>query len=236
MFSATAELYDLIYSQFKDYQAEARALAERLWVELPGGRRLLDVACGTGEHARHLIEQYGYEVDGLDLDPEFVRLARAKLPGREVYQGDMTAFSLKRHYDAILCLFSSIGYVRTLDRLQAALECFRAHLAPGGIVVVEPWFEPGAIEPGRITVNQAEGGGKQVVRMATIAVEDRLSRLRMEYLIGSREGIRHVSETHELGLFTVAETLAAFEAAGLQATHDPKGLTGRGLYVARSVT
>ena len=85
-------------------------------------------------------------------------------------------------------------------------------------------------------MNQAEGGGKQVVRMATITVEDRLSRLRMEYLIGSREGIQHVSETHELGLFTVAETLVAFQAAGFRVSHDPKGLTGRGLYVARSMT
>lgn len=234
MFSATAELYDLIYSQFKDYAAEAKAIAELLWRELPGGRRLLDVGCGTGEHARHLIEQFGYEVDGLDLDPEFVRLARAKLPGREVYQADMTSFSLRRHYEGILCLFSSIGYVRTLDNLIAALKCFREHLAPGGIVVVEPWFEPGVIEPGRITVNQAEGGGKKVVRMATIFVEERLSRLRMEYLIGSREGIQHVSETHELGLFTVAETLVAFEAAGLRATHDPTGISGRGLYLARA--
>lgn len=234
MFTATADFYDLIYAQFKDYAAEAKAIAELLWRELPGGRTLLDVACGTGEHARHLIEHYGYEVDGLDLDPGFVRLARAKLKGREVFQADMTGFSLKRHYDAVLCLFSSIGYVRTLDNLIAALKCFRDHLAPGGIVVVEPWFEPGVIEPGRISVNQAEGDGKQVVRMATISVERRLSRLQMEYLIGSREGIRHVSETHELGLFTVPETLAAFEAAGLRASHDPKGISGRGLYLARA--
>ena len=40
-------------------------------------------------------------------------------------------------------------------------------------------------------------------------------------------------EVHELGLFTQAEMMASFQQAGLAATYDSSGLTGRGLYVAR---
>jgi hypothetical protein len=47
-------------------------------------------------------------------------------------------------------------------------------------------------------------------------------------------GTRRASEVHELGLFTVAELLEAFRQAGLRAEYDPKGLTDRGLYVARA--
>jgi len=120
MFSESTELYDLIYSQFKDYPAEASALASLIRAEHPTARTVLDVACGTAEHARLLVETHGFDVDGLDLDPNFVRIARDKMTRGEVYEGDMTSFTLPRRYDVILCLFSAIGYVksRTLRRAR----------------------------------------------------------------------------------------------------------------------
>ena len=154
MFSASADLYDLIYAQFKDYVAETSRLADAIRRAHPQARSVLDVACGTGEHARLLAETHGFEVDGLDLDPAFVRIAQGKLARGSVFQADMTSFNLTRSYDVILCLFSSIGYVRTLDNVTRTLDAFRRHLAPGGIAIVEPWFPPGFLESGRTTRQQ----------------------------------------------------------------------------------
>jgi SAM-dependent methyltransferase len=233
VFSASAELYDLIYSGFKDYPAETARLAALIRAAHPAARRILDVACGTAEHARLLTEQYGFAVDGLDLDPAFVRIARRKLPAATVYEADMSAFELPERYDVILCLFSSIGYLKTLDAVRSALERFRLHLADGGIVIVEPWFAPAALIPGRIMVNTAEARGLTVCRMSWAQIEGRLSRLHFEYLIGRPTGIERASEVHELGLFTVEEMQQCFHGAGLDATYDPQGPSGRGLYVAR---
>ncbi|HEY2375252.1 MAG TPA: class I SAM-dependent methyltransferase [Gemmatimonadaceae bacterium] len=233
MFSESAELYDLIYSTFKNYDAECVALAALIRREHPGARTVLDVACGTAEHARILSERHGFEVDGLDLDPAFVRIARAKLPRGHVYEGDMTSFAVPTRYDVVQCLFSSIGYVRTLDNVRRALERFRAHLAPGGIVLVEPWFAPGVMQHGRVSINTAESNDVRVARMAHTEVDGRLSRIRFEYLIGRASGIEHVTEMHELGLFTTEEILDSFQQAGLLATHDPHGVDGRGLFLAR---
>jgi dTDP-3-amino-3,4,6-trideoxy-alpha-D-glucopyranose N,N-dimethyltransferase len=72
-------------------------------------------------------------VDGLDLDPAIVRIAQAKLPAGRVFEGDMSDFRLPGRYDAVACLFSSIGYLRTMDRVAAALRCFREHLEDGGV-------------------------------------------------------------------------------------------------------
>src|SRR5687767_13265326 len=124
MFSASAEFYDLIYSTFKDYVAEAAQITSLLRRLNPQSHTVLDVACGTGEHARHLAAQ-GFVVDGLDLDPAFVRIAEHKHPAGQFFAGDMSDFHLSRRYDAVLCLFSSIGYLKTLDRVSRALACFR---------------------------------------------------------------------------------------------------------------
>jgi SAM-dependent methyltransferase len=233
MFSQSHDLYDVIYGRMKDYAAEAAALAARIRRECPDARTVLDVACGTGEHARQLAA-LGFAVDGIDLDPEFVRLARAKHPAGRFECADMRDFDLGRTYDAVLCMFSSIGYAKTLDGVAAALARFRAHLAPGGLVIVEPWFTPDAFIPGHVHVLTAEGPGVHVARMSHGSVDDRLSRIHFEYLIGRADGITHVAEDHEAGLFTVDETLACFRAAGLACEHEVGGPMGRGLYVARA--
>jgi ubiquinone/menaquinone biosynthesis C-methylase UbiE len=66
MFSETAELYDLIYASFKDYVTESDRLAALITRVRPGARTVLDVACGTGEHARLLREHHRLAVDGID--------------------------------------------------------------------------------------------------------------------------------------------------------------------------
>jgi SAM-dependent methyltransferase len=232
MFAASADVYDLVYSAFKNYPAETADVAALIRRTNPGARTILDVACGTGEHARLLTDTHGFIVDGLDLEPGFVRIAQSKLPKGTVYEGDMTSFSLPGRYDIVLCLFSSIGYVRTLDNVQRTLERFAAHLAAGGIIIVEPWFAPGVLQPGRIAMTTAESSGVAVCRMSRMEVDDRISRLHFEYLIGRPGGIERASETHELGLFTTEEMIGCFERAGLTVEHDAKGPSGRGLFLA----
>jgi SAM-dependent methyltransferase len=192
------------------------------------------VACGTGEHARLLAADHGFQVDGLDLDPAFLRIAAAKNPGGRFPQADMTDFHLGRRYDAVLCLFSSIGYARTLENVRRALGCFREHLAPGGVVIVEPWFPPGVLDPAYRDTRTLEVEGQRIVRVGRTEVEARLSRVRFDYEINEPGGVRHASEVHELGLFTTEELRGSFQEAGLRAEYDPTGLTGRGLFVAKA--
>ncbi len=235
MFSRSADLYDQIYRQIKNYADESRRVAELLWRLHPDARTVLDVGCGTGEHARLLARDHGYEVDGLDLEPDFVRLARRKHPDGTFVCGDMTDFDLGRRYDAVLCLFSAIGYVKTLENVERALRRFRGHLADGGVVVVEPWFEPDAWRAGRVYLHTAESEEVTVCRMSLSGQRGRLSVIEFHYLVGRGEGIEHLTETHELGLFTRGEMERCFVASGYSdVEYDPEGLTGRGLYTART--
>ena len=75
----------------------------------------------------------------------------------------------------------------------------------------------------------------KICRMSRSEVRERISWLEFRYLVGEAQGIRHLREEHELGLFTQEEMSAALVSAGFGAVEfDPEGLIGRGLYVARS--
>ena len=229
MFTESGEFYDAIYS-FKDYAAEAAQIAERLRSMRPGARTILDVACGTGEHARMLAASF--EVDGLDIDPALLAIARRKYPAGRFFEADMSDFALERRYDVVLCLFSSIGYLVTLERTGRALACFRNHLEPGGIVLLEPWFPPGRLDDGREFRHTGRHQGMQVERVSRTEIDGRLSRLHFDYRIESPAGTWRASEVHELGLFTQEEMRTALEQAGFSADFDEIGLTGRGLWMA----
>lgn len=221
MFTETADLYDLVYS-FKDYPAEVARLRGMVGRE---GGTLLDVACGTGHHLALLAEHY--RVEGVDLDPAMVELARARGVPAEV--GDLLTIELGRRFDVVTCLFSSIGYVADLAR---AVERLAAHAAPGGVVVVEPWLAPEQIELGHVGLVTAESDDVKVARMTALHVDGRECVLEFQYLVGRAGTVEHRVERHRTWLWSRDEYAAAFAAAGLDAVHDEEGLMGRGLWVA----
>lgn len=231
-YSSAAEFYDLLYSSEKDYPAEAELLRAIIHEQAPRATRILDVGCGTGSHARALLD-LGFDVDGVDIEPAFVSTARNKCPEGSFWVSDMRALALDGRYDAVLCLFSAIGYVRDLGALATTLERFHAHLNPRGVIVVDPWFEPSQMTNGWISTLLGGNEETKVCRMSRTVIQDRISRLEFEYLIGTANGLERRSEVHELGLFTQAEMEKAFRATGLQVERRPEALRTRGLYVGR---
>ena len=229
MFSKTARYYDKIYA-FKDYRAEVETLVSLLGDRLPKERStLLDVACGTGHHVEYLKKVF--DVEGLDLDAVLLDMARQRNPGIPFHHGDMTDFSLGRTFDVVTCLFSSIGYVKTLDSLARALTCMARHLRPGGLLAIEPWFAPADWRSGTVHAILVEEPELKIARVSTSFADGRLSTFDMHYLIGTPEGTEHVVERHELGLFERQEMKAALSQAGLRVSYDAHGLTGRGLFI-----
>jgi SAM-dependent methyltransferase len=228
VFRRSARLYDAVYASIRDYPREAAELDRLIQERRPGARTLLDIACGTGAHLEHLT---GYEVEGLDLDPEMLGVARERLPNVPLHEGDMADFELGKRFDAVVCMFSSIGYVRTAERLRSAVASMARHLEPGGVLIVEPWLSPEVWADrhvGAVFVDEPE---LKIARMNVGQREGDVSIFEFEYLVGTPNGLERFNERHELGLFTVEQHLEAFRAAGLEADHDPEGPMGRGLYI-----
>jgi SAM-dependent methyltransferase len=228
MFTKSARFYDAVYS-FKDYAVEAEKMDALIQERKSGARTLLDVACGTGKHLEHLRGRY--DAEGLDLDPELLAIARERLPGVALHEEDMTTFDLGRRFDAVICLFSSIGYARTVEDLNRAVAAMARHLEPEGVLVVEPWITPDAWQGGYVGSVFVDEPDLKIARVDLPQRDGRVSRVDFHYLVATPAGIDRFEERHELCLFNHEEYVAAFRAAGLEVEHDPEGLMGRGLYV-----
>ena len=231
MFTKSVQYYDKIYS-FKDYRAECDTLCALIGQHLrSGGRRLLDVACGTGRHIGFLRDRF--EVEGLDISLDLLEVARQHSPDIPFHLGNMIDFDLGRAFDVVTCLFSSVGYVKTLENLSKAVASMARHLSPGGILIIEPWFTPENWHPDTVHATFIDEPELKIARVNASFANGRLSYFDLHHLIGTPDGTEHFAERHELGLFEMEEMSAAFSQVGLEVTYDADGLTGRGLYIGR---
>jgi len=231
VFTESAAFYDALYAA-KDYAGEAETIAAFIQARaLTSARTLLDVACGTGGHLSYLKLRFAAE--GLDLEPKLLAIAREKHPDLAFHHADMVDLDLGRTFDVVACLFSGIGYVVTLQRLHSAIAAMARHLAPGGVLLVEPWLSPQAYTSGIVHALYVDQPQLKIARInvSETAAEGRVSVLDFEYLAGTPEGVEYFTERHELGLFTQDEYCQAAVAAGLETTFDQHGITGRGLLI-----
>lgn len=228
-YTQSATYYDVIYAH-KDYARETQRLRQ-IVAQYGGGDgcTLLDVACGTGQHIAHLRAHF--DVMGLDITPELLAVARERCPDVAFVQGDMVDFALDARFDVITCLFGSIGYVLTEDRLRAAVGNMARYLNPGGVLIVDPWLTPETWKPNTAHMFTVDEPEFKFVRVTVSEQFGHVSRNDIHFVVATPDGVQHFVERHELGLFTHSEYMAAFAAAGLDTVHDPEGLIGRGLYL-----
>lgn len=104
-------------------------------LELSGGERLLDIACGTG-NAALVAEPAGAAVVGLDSSLRLLEVAQERVRGGRFVCGDAARLPFSdARFDAIVSVFGVI-YVRPAE--AAVAEIARV-VRPGGRLVITTW-------------------------------------------------------------------------------------------------
>jgi SAM-dependent methyltransferase len=176
-----ADFYDIFYAD-KPYEAEALFVHECL--KDHGSRPphfLLELACGTGGHA-FALEKFGYSIIATDYSEDMLSHARSKAKKSnskiEFRLQDMRELDLPEGpFDAVYCLFDSIGYVETNEALEQVFQGVHAHLKPEGLFILEFWHAPAMIsmyEPVRVRHWQLADGGLLRISETTLDVQSQL--------------------------------------------------------------
>ncbi|WP_437883023.1 class I SAM-dependent DNA methyltransferase [Pseudomonas sp. LRF_L74] len=123
--------YDLMCADI-DYRAQSHSVQRLQQIFGNGGRRHLDLACGTGPHIRHFLDA-GYKSSGLDINQPMLDRAAARCPQAQFALQDMCGFVVDEPLDLITCFLYSIHYSASIARLKACLASVHAALDAGGV-------------------------------------------------------------------------------------------------------
>ncbi|MBD2847680.1 methyltransferase domain-containing protein [Paenibacillus sp. IB182496] len=155
-----------LYDAFGGDKLSMARFVHTLLTQYNIGGRVLDIGCGLGREAAYLHEA-GYEAVGLDNSEAMLAWARKHSPGPEYVYGSQADFRIAddrakirsgssslepgepsggasrpeagatRLFDAVYCVGSTFLYNYSNGQVEAALGCFRRHLAAGGLLYLD---------------------------------------------------------------------------------------------------
>jgi SAM-dependent methyltransferase len=121
----------------------------RHWFEKIGVRSVVDVACGTGQHAA-MFHDWGLKVEGSDLSPAMVARARNHFGDDERLRWTVRSFdqpielgrfpegaASAEPFDAAICMGNSLALAPDMETVQRTIGQMLAAVRPGGIAIVQ---------------------------------------------------------------------------------------------------
>ena len=215
MYTKLAKYYDKVYAD-KDYAGEAKFIE---WVvkkhKTSKGKKLLDIACGTGNHIQYLKENF--TITGFDLNPEMLKLARKKFPKVKFLKGNMKKLALNDKFDVILCMFAAIAYNLNYIELENTLKKFYDHLQPGGIVLFDLHIHEDYFLRDRVRVQTVVEKDLQLARISTSPAHKPILDLNMVFLIKEKGKVDFEIDQHQMGLFDVEKIKKSMSQVGFKA-------------------
>jgi SAM-dependent methyltransferase len=217
-FQTMAPVYD-DFTAHHDYDGWLTDLLKILERRGLTGRRLLDVACGTGKSFLPMIP-WGWQVTGCDISPAMLALAEEKTgDSAELSVADMRKLPRLGEFDLVWALDDAINYLLSVEELEEALRGMRDNLAETGLLLFDVnellvyrtfYAETSVVERGgQRLVWRGLGSGQ--------ATAGSLFESRLEASSDHDDGVEQgEASVHRQRHFPEAEVLAALDRAGLE--------------------
>ena len=187
---------------------EARTIQEATFVcrcaPLPDFRKLADVCCGMGRHARALSSR-GYSVTGIDRDSDAITKARELAGGPSYVRADIRDYrpAPGAAFDVAIVMSQSFGYFDAATN-RDVLGRLAASLREGGRIILDLWNQDFFATHQRERELKMPGG---VVRESKRIAGDRLF-VHLDYPDGDHEQF-------EWQLFSPAQMISLAQSVGL---------------------
>lgn len=243
VFQHYAGYYDLFY-QSKSYDIEGDYVSRLLKKFHGNPRSILELGCGTGRHAEQLAG-HGYRVHGVDLSPEMIRQAQARVAVLPRDLQDRLSFSLGdardirtgATYDAVISLFHVVSYQNRNHDVAAMFATASGHLrggAEGGIFLFDCWYGPAVLsDHPHVRTKRMSDDKIDVVRIAEPVMHpnDNLVDVNYTVLITDRaqKTMEEINEKHTMRYFFRPELELMLNQAGFELLTAQEWLSDRPL-------
>lgn len=219
-FIEVAAVYDrLMHSvPYADWVAYLKRLLE---TRNARPRRILDLACGTG-NVTELLAEEGYVMTGVDIASHMIAEARRKAGEKGLsityHVQDAGLLDLPgERFDLCISLFDSLNYVTEPAHLQSAFERVALHLTRNGLFIFDLNSELALREN---FFDQSSMNPEEPLRYdwrSTYFPETRLCRVHMDFWYHGEDGTVHeFEEEHWQFAYRTDEIVAMLASAGFE--------------------
>ena len=210
---------DVYNHLFSAERAEREVAFAEQALGLKPGARILDLCCGQGRHSV-LLARRGFQVTGLDLNSAYLDLAqqaarRANVT-LETVAADMRQIPFQDHFDAIVNMYSSFGYLESEADDLRVLESAARAIRPAGRLMLDMLNREWAVA--NYIQNDWHSGGDGTLYLERRDLDLASSRMHVKFTIVGPHGGRRESIGHHIRLYTLTETTRLLQQVGLNVT------------------
>jgi len=135
-YEAIAPVYDA-FTAHHNYEQWLTSLLGVLDKHLIPGKRLLDVACGTGKSFIPMLD-WGWEVTACDVSASMVAIAKEKVGERaRLSVADMRELPSFGEFDVVWCIDDAVNYLLSTGEMEQALRGMRRNLSQEGLMLFD---------------------------------------------------------------------------------------------------
>jgi SAM-dependent methyltransferase len=215
-------IFDFLYWD-KDYEKECTILEGVFRTSGVHPHSILDLGCGTGNHAL-LLAQRGYAVTGIDQSDAMIEIATRKAhdirANTEFIKGEIAHLRDDRKYDAVISMFAVMSYQLTDEEVVDVFHAVQRTLVPGGIFIFDCWHGP-AVQTEKPSIRKKEletDDGTKILRLAEPEMDVHRHLVHVHYTFDVvKDGrFEKTSETHTMRFFFPENLQRQLETAGFE--------------------
>jgi SAM-dependent methyltransferase len=169
-------------------------------------RRVLDLACGSGRHAKFLARRWW--TSGVDLSEVLLNLARKNGVPAKLVRADIRDLPYRDNsFDLVVNLFTSFGYFETDAEHERVVRDLGRVMTSGGVFVID-FLNAELVKKTLVPYDESLIAGKTVVQRREITEDGRFVVKHIDIKSDGRNFIERVR------LFTKAELESILARAG----------------------
>lgn len=164
---------------------------------------LLHLGCGGGRNDRTFKKHF--DVTGVDISEEMLRMAKELNPESSYIPGDMRSLRLERTFDCVAAL-DSVNYMKTEEELSQLFRTAYEHLNPGGIFLTIVEESRDRFKQNRVISSTHSRGDVQITFIENSHdpdPDDNHFEMTFIYLVRDRGKLDIYTDSHIWGLFTM---------------------------------